>query len=577
MVETLKRDPGRMAQSLERLPQVGSEQVVRGFEGRPALTRLFQSSFRGSVVRLEQSLDERGKTDEVAMIADEILVGLQPGVVPVDLNPLLARLGAKIQRVGYGGKWVIVVLPTLEPDAYYAALSEIASIESKVRYAEPNFFIPEAVSFQLMAPTPANDASYADGSQWSLNSATDVDIDAPEGWTIQRFAPDIVVAVLDSGIDLDHPDLDDNLWSNVLGEPGYDFVNDDNDPDDDNDHGTHVAGIIGAEGNNGIGVSGVCWEVRLMAVKVADQSGSSSIDAVADGLDYARLNGAHVINLSLGGGGDVQTVRTAMEEARDAGIVVVAAAGNDFEELDTYAAGWPARYAEDFENVIVVGSSNRNDELSLFVYLFPPLPPILDWGSNYSDTLVHLFAPGSGLQGDASDAIFSTVIGGYGTNAGTSMAAPHVSGIAALMLQRFQGIPPVEVRDRILASVDPVTALTGWCVTGGRANLHLSLSLFSDLPRTANGWREVPTLGGWVADEHAPWYNHDRLGWFSTYEASRDNLWFYLDHWGEWTWTSEANFPFVYRDGPNPAWCYFAFTPSLVIYYDFSTEQWEIF
>ena len=567
------------------LTAIAPEKIEHGFRGRPALTRLYQSSFRSSVVRLEQTLEDDGSTSEIATIADEIIVGLAPEKSPTDLQPILAKLGARIHEIGYAGDWLVVKMASQDTDAYYAAIASLAGQKEIVRFAEPNFFVPNALKYQLLSPpTPANDTSYTDGTQWSLNNPTDVDIDAPEGWTLQTNAANIVVAVVDSGIDLDHPDLDDNLWDNGSGQAGYDFVNGDTDPDDDTNHGTHVAGIIGAEGNNSTGVTGVCWEVQLMAVKSADAGGSLSAQSIADGIDYSRLNGANIINMSFGGLGDIQIVRTAIENAQNAGILLVVAAGNELEDLSSDPNGWPARYASDFDNLVVVGSTNSNDEINAWAYQVPPDPTIYFAGSDYDESLVHLSAPGSGLQFDASDAIFSTIIGGYGRMWGTSQAAPHVTGIAALLLARFGALSPSELRNRLLASVDVIPALNNPTLgllnaTSGRANLHHSLSLFSDLPRDTDGWRTVPTLGGEISDNHAPWYYHQDLEWLYSLDATRDDVWFFSGRIDQWIYTYEAAFPWIYRDGPDAAWCYFyGATPSGTLWFWNSvTEEAEFY
>ena len=210
----------------------------------------------------------------------------------------------------------------------------------------------------------------------------------------------IRIAVVDTGIDYTHPDLAPNFRG------GYDFVNNDNDPMDDQWHGTHVAGTVAAA-KNGFGVVGVAPEVELYGLKVLAANGSGSFSSVIAALDWAIQNKIQVVNLSLGSSGDPgKTVRQAFTNAYQAGLVIVASAGNSGSGADT--VGFPAKY----DSVIAVGSTTSNDVRSSFSSTGPA---------------VELTAPGT--------AIYSTDLGGgYYTASGTSMAAPHVAGLAALVL-----------------------------------------------------------------------------------------------------------------------------------------------
>jgi len=264
----------------------------------------------------------------------------------------------------------------------------------------------------------------------------------------------VVVAVVDSGADLDHEDLSDNIWQNtgedwVGGSPGnngvdddgngkiddyygWDFENDDNDPDDDNDHGTHVSGTIGAVGDNGTGVSGVNWRVSLMVLKILDQNGNGSVLNEIRAIEYAIDNGAQVINASFSGEASSSLEYNAVEDAMDAGILFVAAAGNDGRDIDfPNQAAYPAGY--NLANIVTVAATDRNDALASF--------------SNYGATSVDVAAPGVG--------IYSTKAGdSYQYLQGTSMAAPHVSGLAALIWAEDDSLTYGQVKNRILDGVD---------------------------------------------------------------------------------------------------------------------------
>jgi subtilisin family serine protease len=313
----------------------------------------------------------------------------------------------------------------------------------------------------------------------------DADIDAPEAWNLQTGSRNVVVAVLDSGIDYFHPDLAANIWTNpgesgVLANNGidddqngltddvhgYDFVNNDGDPLDDNGHGTHVAGTIGAVGNNGVGVTGVAWQASLMALKFLDQNNSGTASDAIKAFNYMTMMKTRLVNPvnivvsnnSWGFGGGVNVgLRQAVQQAGDVGILTVAAAGNgnalgvgiNNDETPFY----PASFADD--RVISVAASDENDLLAPF--------------SNFGRTTVDIAAPGMG--------ILSTEPGGkYGKRNGTSMAAPHVSGVAALVFAQHPDATPEEVRDAILQSADKVAPLGPRLVTGGRLNAYGALT-----------------------------------------------------------------------------------------------------
>lgn len=252
----------------------------------------------------------------------------------------------------------------------------------EVRYAEPNY----AVSISETVPGDPD---------WVLQYGL-ISLRAPQGWDYSTGSEAVTIAILDTGVDLNHLDLAGKIV------PGYDFVNHDALAQDDNGHGTHVAGIAAASGNNGIGVVGVSWGARIMPVKVLNAGGNGSFATLAEGIAWAADHGAQIVNLSLGGASPSAVLEEAVNYAVGKGVVLVAAAGNTGSNFVLY----PARYP----NVIAVGAVDAaNNRMGI---------------SNYGPEL-DLVAPGA--------SIYSTLIGGYGYKGGTSMAAPYVSGLAAIL------------------------------------------------------------------------------------------------------------------------------------------------
>jgi subtilisin family serine protease len=282
-----------------------------------------------------------------------------------------------------------------------------------------------------------NDRSFA--TQWQLTG--NGVMGAKAAWGVST-GEGVTVAVLDTGAQLDHPDLAANLWVNegeIAGNGidddgngyaddvhGYDFAGKDADPTDGHGHGTSIAGVIAARGNNGIGIAGVAYRAKLMIVEVLGANGSGSVYDVAKGIRYATANGAQVINLSMAGPDTAPELEAAIADATAAGVLVVAAAGNNGADLDSKPA-----YPASSPNVIGVAST---DDTGL-------LAP----GSAYGAKSVEIAAPGENI-------VSTSIGGGYDTRSGTSQAAAHVSGVLALLAAAAPGASADTLRGRLLGS-----------------------------------------------------------------------------------------------------------------------------
>jgi subtilisin family serine protease len=358
---------------------------------------------------------------------------------------ILSALGGSIQReYDLVPGLTVVTLPANMP-VNEDTLRRFNNVPG-ILYAEPDYQIGVAV-------TP-NDPSF--GSQWALYNPPygSNDINAREAWDVETGSDEIVVAVVDSGVNYNHGDLAANMWTNGSGQFGYDWVNGDADPMDDNGHGTHCAGIIGAVGNNGVGIAGVCWDVRIMALKFIDAYGYGWASNGLAAIEYATANGAHVISCSwryYPGDPYFNVSPATMEEtlnaAGEANIMIAAAAGNESLNIDTNPCYPPCCNSD---NVIVVGASTSSGTRASF--------------SNYGLTKVDLFAPGEG--------IYSCYGSGYTWASGTSMAAPHVAGACALLLSLNPSLSCTQVKSIIMDDVTWVSALSPYCVTGGLLNLY---------------------------------------------------------------------------------------------------------
>jgi len=369
----------------------------------------------------------------------------------------------------YLGEDGMVLITSATRAKYKNLLTSLKSLRG-FKYLEPNFL--------LQAAALPNDSFFS--NQDDLNNTGqsggtfDADIDAPEAWDLTTGSPDLVVGVIDSGIDYTHPDLAANIWTNPFEIPGdgidndgngyiddihgWDFANDDNDPMDDNGHGTHVSGTIAAVGNNNTDVAGISWSSKLMALKILGADGSGELSAAIAALNYADDMAARGVNIratnnSYGDPGFSLAMEDAIRASGEAGLLFIAAAGNSNTNNDVtpfYPASSP------LDNIISVAATDNHDQRASF--------------SNYGATTVHIGAPGVSTWSTAKG-------GGVTILSGTSMATPHVSGVAALAFSISpRGTPYSVIKNAILNGGDPIASLAGITITGRRLNAFGALA-----------------------------------------------------------------------------------------------------
>jgi subtilisin family serine protease len=435
---------------------------LAGFEESTARGRqrvgVYRTKFKHPLVRIVEDFAAGSQQPfrSVAMVADHVLIRLGAGDAARLDSFLRDHPETSIRQRLATGEHVLVRIPDGEkPDSFERWRQKLRA--AGLDAAEPDYL------YQHAETTP-NDPDFP--QLWALHNTgqnggtVDADMDAPEAWDITTGSDDVVVAVLDVGVDYNHPDLAANIWSNASGKHGYDYADNDDDPMDASSssapahgHGTHISGTIAGVGNNSNGVVGVCWRARIMAVRIGDAYGANSTSASIDGIRYATDNGAQVLNLSWGGqGGSVgDGLNQEIIRARDHGVLVVAAAGNSGSDNDAMH-NYPSDYPED--NIISVAASDNNDALASF--------------SNYGAASVDLAAPGKDIR--------STVPNNqYTAHDGTSMATPQVVGAAALVWSADASLTYAQVRDRLLSKVDPKASLAGKVATGGRLNVFKAI------------------------------------------------------------------------------------------------------
>ncbi len=443
--------------------------------------------FGGSYVlpsRAQVQTSDTSKSVGAKSVPAELLVQFKEGVAPQEQGRAYGRIKAQAietivsgnKQTGTGrGDLVRVRYPQTELPSQAEAMRRIQE-DPAVDFAEPNWIYTHQAT--------SNDPYYTTGSLWGMygdtsSPANQYGSQAGEGWAANKIGSSTVyVGVIDEGIQIDHPDLQANVWVNPYDavdgrdNDGNGYVDDNNGWDFDgnnntvydggkrgtlDDHGTHVAGTIGAVGGNGIGVVGVNWQVKLISAKFLGRNGgtaASAIKAVDYITDLKRRHNLNIVatNNSWGGGGFSQALQDAIERANAANILFIAAAGNGgtdgVGDNNDSAANYPSNYPN--ANVISVAAITNTGNLSSF--------------SNYGSTTVDLGAPGSGIWS-------TTAYNTYSSYNGTSMATPHVTGAAALYAAKNSGATAAAIKAAILNSVVLTPSLNGKTATGGRLNV----------------------------------------------------------------------------------------------------------
>ena len=377
---------------------------------------------------MAQNLEEIFEADKVDLAIDEVEMLLEASDV-----------GREVCWVSLDEKTEEAVLNAIEALKY----------DPNIAYVQPNYIYTTMDTETKTMADSSQIAAEPTDPYYDLQYGMER-IQAPYAWNFQTGSASVLVGVLDTGVDYSHEDLAENVSTDLA----FDAV-DGEDAMDYQSHGTHVAGIIGAVGNS-IGVTGVCWDVTIVPIRVLNDKAYGTTDQLIAGIKYATAKELPIINMSLGN----YEFDTACKSTIEAypGLVVVAAGNSDFDldKATESSVTYPASY--DTENMLVVGNSTSNDDSST--------------SSNYGAKTVDLFAPGT--------EIYSTVLDdSYDYKTGTSMAAPHVAGTAALLLSQDPSLTTAELKEAILSTVDPVDALTNLCSTGGRLNAFSALKSIS--------------------------------------------------------------------------------------------------
>lgn len=346
-------------------------------------------------------------------------------------------------------------------------------MNKNIELVEPNFIYriskkpndPMYLQLWGLQNSGQNDANNQSG-------VAGVDIDAERAWDIETGSENTVIAVIDTGVDYNHPDLRDNMWVNkaeLYGTAGVDddangivddihganFVDVNNitgDPLDDHGHGSHCSGTIAGHGNDGRGIVGVNWKSKIMAVKFLSADGGGTLSGALKAILYANKMGAKIMSNSWGGGGFSQALKDAIHETNTSGALFVAAAGNQSSNNDINPT-YPASYEE--SNIVSVAALDNRGNLANF--------------SNYGQKTVHIAAPGVNIYS-------SSVSGGYEVMSGTSMATPHVSGVAGLILSHEPNLNAAGIKQRMMSSSRPLSNIKRRVSSSGMVNAYYALA-----------------------------------------------------------------------------------------------------
>lgn len=422
------------------------------------------------------------RVEQALRSENAVVLGARATSVTVEEYPHLGGVGMIEFSDAIGAQSALAKgAPTTAAAGSHASILTATQLKSRIAalrnsgdfaYVEPDYL-------QFASAEPG-DAAFNDGRLWGLRNsgqnggATGIDTQVVSAWDLTTGSANVIVAVIDTGIRYTHRDLATNMWRNPGETAGNNLDDDGNgviddvfgfnaitrsgNPLDDNGHGSHCAGTIGGSANDAGELVGVAWTVRLMGLKFLAANGGGNLSDAIRCIDYAIAKGAHIISGSYGGGGFSQATSDAIERARQAGILCIFAAGNETNNNDASPA-YPASYPHN--NIISVAAIDRSGALASF--------------SNFGAASVDLAAPGvqifsCNFQNDSA----------YQTISGTSMATPHVAGVAALLKARHPGDNYTALRDRLLSSTRPLPALQGRVATGGLVQARAAMDLAAD-------------------------------------------------------------------------------------------------
>lgn len=530
----------RLPAGISQVDQVLFERETPGPDGiRRA--RVLKTDFHYPLLQTVELLHPNPKSGEEevigyrSMVADHVLAQIDTDRAPANWQDALSERGFTIRReVGADGLYVLG-FELEQADQVSEVVDTLSRDLAWVEYAEPDFVVA-ARSHEPIPNDPLFDMLWGMRNTGQAGGVPGKDIKAVDGWAKQielqrqrqlangvseenleltpgagfwRGAAEpgkvgkknyVIVAVLDSGVNYRHVDLVENMWinpnetsGNFHDDDGNGYVDDihgisleyrDGDPMDLNGHGTHVAGTIGAIGNNSVGVAGVAWDVKIMAIQFLNAFGGGVLSDSIPGIDYAWQNGAHILNNSwgfdaygrwFGGMGPSNALSSAIQRSRNAGAIFVTAAGNESEDVDIYP-DYPPSYQNLTDNIVNVGSMEPSGNRSIWqrFRLIPFLPwdPVIDVdiGSNYGRENVQIFAPGTDIV-----STYAFGIDTYAILSGTSMASPHVAGLYAVLKAEYPDEPYFVLIQRLLQRADVEPQLAGLGQKGRRANLARAL------------------------------------------------------------------------------------------------------
>ncbi len=440
-----------------------------GLQGRAAIAMMGLLSF--VTITTASAATKNLVPKEPEAVPGEYIVKMKPSlsIQRISTDKLAKSLQAYVKKTI--PEFNLVVIKRAVFETKKSVIEEI-SRNPNVLYVEPNFIyrINKTPNDPMLGQLwgIANTGIADSGGQLGVAG---MDVGALEAWDIETGNENVVVAVIDTGVDYNSPDLEGNVWTNEAEKNGEAGVDDDNngviddihgasfvdalapkgDPMDDHGHGTHCSGTIGARGDDGKGIVGVAWKTKIMGVKFLSAGGSGTLEGAVEAINYATKMGAKVISNSWGGGGFSQALFEAVQKSHEAKAIFLAAAGNESNNNDS-SPTYPATY--DVPNVLSVAAIDNKGQLASF--------------SSYGKNKVHVGAPGVN--------VLSLTTNGYESWSGTSMATPHVSGIAVLLAARFPEMSGVEIKERIISTAKPDRFLNKKVASGGVANAFTALT-----------------------------------------------------------------------------------------------------